>query len=107
MDGRSISGLPAIRAQVFDFIGPMDTTHVLSNIRIDVKDGADTASLTATAINMHCPPGRGGDPAGPKFLAGTRYNVEFVEVEGEWKVVKWVINVVWRQGDPAVMQRPG
>ncbi|PVH71705.1 hypothetical protein DL98DRAFT_520914 [Cadophora sp. DSE1049] len=107
LDGKPITGLSSIRTQLFDFIGPMDTTHILSNIRIDVQDGANTASLTTTAMNMHAPAGRGGDPNGPKFLAGTRYRVQFVRVDGEWKVVRWEMDVVWRQGDVSVMNREG
>ena len=63
---RSITGLSTLRAGVLNHVGPMDTTHMISNVRVDVKDGADTASLTANAMAQHCPPGRGKEPDGPK-----------------------------------------
>ncbi|KAL1859959.1 hypothetical protein Plec18167_006430 [Paecilomyces lecythidis] len=105
---RAMQGLSNIKAQVLDHIGPMDTTHMLSNIRIDVKDGADTASLTAYALAQHCPPGRGREPDGPKFLAGGEYWIDLAkdESDGLWKIKKWVLDIVWRQGDASVMQRP-
>lgn len=106
---RVINGLSTLRAQVLDHVGPMDTTHMISNVRMDVKDGADTASLTAYALAQHCPPGRGKEPDGPKYLVGGEYWVDLVRDEGDglWKIKKWVLDVIWRQGDASVMQRPG
>ncbi|RDW75670.1 hypothetical protein BP5796_06491 [Coleophoma crateriformis] len=107
--GTFYDGLEAIRTQLLDFIGPMDTTHMLSNIRVDVKDGASSASLTAYAQAQHSPPGKGTDPAGPKFLAGSTYFLDLVKdkSDGLWKVEKWVMKIIWTQGDGSVMQRPG
>ncbi|CAF9934211.1 hypothetical protein IMSHALPRED_009628 [Imshaugia aleurites] len=107
----TINGLTAIRAQIFDHVGPMDTTHMLSNIRVEYKAGADTASLTAYALAQHCPPGRGKEADGPKYLVGGEYRVDVVRGEegGEmvWKMKKWVLDIIWTQGDASVMQRPG
>lgn len=81
---------------------------MLSNIRVDVKEGADTASLVAYALAQHCPPGRGKEPDGPKYLTGGEYWIDLVrdESDGLWKIKKWVLDIVWRQGDASVMQRP-
>ena len=76
---------------------------MVSGIRIDLEDGSDTATLTATAMNQHAPPGRGAEADGPKFLAGARYWIVFVKVKGEWRIKKWTMNVVWSQGDPSVL----
>ena len=82
---------------------------MISNVRVDVKDGADTAFLTAYALAQHCPPGKGIEPDGPKLLVGSEYLVDLVKDEGDglWKIKKWVLNVSWRQGDASVMQTPG
>jgi len=104
-----VSGLSTIRTQVLDHVGPMDTTHMISNVRVDVKDGADTASLTAYALAQHCPPGRGKEPDGPKYLVGGEYWIDLIRDDGDglWKIKKWVLKVIWTQGDASVMQRPG
>ncbi|KAE8443802.1 hypothetical protein EG329_001396 [Mollisiaceae sp. DMI_Dod_QoI] len=104
----SVSSLSMFKAQIFDHVGPLDTMHMISNVRIDVKDGADSASLTAYSLNQHCPTGKGYDLDAPKYLVGGEYTMDFVrdEVDGLWKIKKWVMNVIWRQGDPSVMQRP-
>ena len=111
IDGETkvINGLSTIRAQVLDHVGLMDTTHMISNIRVDVKDGADTASLTAYALAQHCPPGRGKEPDGPKYLVAGEYSIDLVKDEKAqlWKIKKWGLEVIWRQGDASVMQRPG
>lgn len=82
---------------------------MISNVRVDVKDGADTASLTAYALAQHCPPGKGKEPDAPKYLVGGEYWIDLMRDEGDglWKIKKWVLNVVWRQGDASLMQRSG
>ena len=77
---------------------------MVSGIRISLDDGTDTAKLTATSMNQHAPRGRGNEPDGPKFLAGGRYWVDFVKVNGEWKIKKWEMKIIWMQGDASVMQ---
>ncbi|KAG4423940.1 hypothetical protein IFR04_002935 [Cadophora malorum] len=103
LNGNATNGLETIRSTLLSHIGPMDTTHMVSGIRIDLEDGSDTATLTATAMNQHAPPGRGAEADGPKFLAGARYWIVFVKVKGEWRIKKWTMNVVWSQGDPSVL----
>jgi SnoaL-like domain len=108
-NGTAINGLDTVRKQFLDLVGPMDTTHMLSNIRVDVKEGASTASLNAYALAQHCPPGRGNEPNGPKFLAASEYFIDVVKdkSDGTWKIEKWVMKIIWSQGDASVMQRPG
>jgi hypothetical protein len=106
MSGNLIDGRDAIRTQLLDRVGPMDTTHIVSNVRVDVKDGASTASLTANAMAQHCPPGKGGEPDGLYLLTGAMYFIDLVkdESDGLWKVKKWAMRIIWRQGDRAVME---
>ena len=104
-NGKTIPGLSAVKNAIFATVGPLDTTHNLSNIRVDVKDGANTASLTAVAIAQHAPTGTGPNPAGKKFLAGSQYWIDLVKEEGsrEWKIKKFTTKIMWTQGDPSVM----
>lgn len=106
-EGMKVNSLSQLRDGLLAHVGPMDTTHMISNIRIDVKDGADTAALTCYALAQHCPPGRGKEPDGPKFLVGGEYTMEMVkdQKDGLWKIRKWLLDVIWRQGDAAVMGR--
>jgi hypothetical protein len=105
---RTAHDLTTIKNHILARVGLMDTTHSISNIRVDVKDGANTASLTCYALAQHCPPGRGKEPDGPKLLVGGEYLIDLVkdEKDGLWKIKKWVLDVIWRQGDRSVMEPP-
>ncbi|KAK0103326.1 hypothetical protein ONS95_005355 [Cadophora gregata] len=104
MNGNTTQGLETIRSTLLAHMGPMDTTHMISSIRVDLEDGSDTATLTANAMNQHAPSGRGDETDGSKFLAGTRYWIYFINVKGDWKIKKWTMNIVWSQGDPSIMR---
>jgi hypothetical protein len=85
-----------------------DTMHMVSNVRVDLKDGGSTASLTAYAQAQHCPPGRGREPDSPKFMTGGEYFVDLVkESDGLWKIKKWTMKAIWYQGDRSIIHRPG
>jgi ketosteroid isomerase-like protein len=109
LSGNNINGLDNIRKQLLDFAGPLDTTHMISNIRVDVKDGASSASLTAYALAQHCLLGTGREPGGRKYLAASTYSIDLVKDESDqvWKIKKWAMKIIWTQGDESVMQRAG
>jgi hypothetical protein len=107
-NGSVINGLDAIRTQLFNFVGPMDTTHMINNVRVDLQDAASTASLSAYALAQHCPPGKGNEADGLKYLAASEYFIDLVKgCDGQWKIKKWAMKIIWTQGDASVMQRPG
>lgn len=62
----------------------------------------------AYALAQHCPSGRGKEPDGPKYLVGGEYFIDLLkdEEDGMWKIKTWILEVIWRQGDRSVMQRP-
>ena len=104
---RVLQGLSLIRTMVFDRVGPMDTTHNISMVRVNYQDAADTASLTATSTAQHAAPGTGRDPNGIKYTVGGEYAVDLVKDEaGVWKIKKLVLNVIWTSGDASLMQPP-
>ncbi|KAF9737439.1 hypothetical protein PMIN01_05218 [Paraphaeosphaeria minitans] len=47
-----VSGWPAVSA-FFERVFHVITMHVITNVRIAVEDGADTATLSAHAISYH------------------------------------------------------
>lgn len=75
-----------------------------TNVRVDVKDGADTASLASLTLGQHCPPGRGKELNGPKYLVGGENTLDLVRGgDGVWRIKKWTLDVMWRQGDDSVI----
>jgi len=105
---RVLQGLSLIRTTVLDKVGPMDTTHNISMVRVNYQDGADTASLTATSMAQHASSGTGRDPNGTKFTVGGEYSVDLIkdEVGGVWKINKLVLNVIWTSGDASLLGPP-
>ncbi|KAH7382741.1 hypothetical protein DE146DRAFT_669736 [Phaeosphaeria sp. MPI-PUGE-AT-0046c] len=104
---RVLEGLSRIRTAVLNRVGPMDTTHNISMVRVNHQDGADTASLTATSTAQHAAPGTGRDPNGAKYTVGGEYSVDLIkDVSGMWRIKKLVLNVVWTSGDASLMQPP-
>jgi hypothetical protein len=53
-------------------------------------------------------PGWGKAPDGPKLLTRGEYDIELERDEAGdmWKIKKWILGSIWRQGDDSVMQRP-
>ncbi|KAK6376093.1 hypothetical protein LTS17_007344 [Exophiala oligosperma] len=99
----SISG-PGID-KMFEGVGPMDTTHAISNVRVHVEEDSKTATVTAYAVAQHFKAGEGSDPTSPNLLAGAMYTLALVKDDSQdlWKVKKWVAEIKWRQGDPSIM----
>ena len=92
--------------QVLNNVGPKVTTHMVSNVRISLVDGATRAFLSASVLAQHCKMGSGLDPDGSKFMIGETYaaNLERDIQEDLWKINNLTISLIWSQGDPTVLQ---
>ncbi|KAH8683804.1 hypothetical protein BGZ61DRAFT_357332 [Ilyonectria robusta] len=103
----TVEGLDAILQNTFQVIGAgLDTTHMVSNVRVDVKEGADTATMTSHALAQHYRKGDGRNPTAPRFLTGNMYWVDLAKDEsdgGIWKIKKLEIKVIWSEGDGAIV----
>ncbi|KAH8163420.1 hypothetical protein CIB48_g4818 [Xylaria polymorpha] len=102
-----IESVSAWRKELLEHIGPMDTTHMLSNVRVYVEEGSNNASLTASIMAQHALPGQGKDPSSPKFLVGAQYEVDLVKdgADGLWKIKTWLVDIIWSQGDASIMPK--
>ncbi|KAF2722936.1 hypothetical protein K431DRAFT_283442 [Polychaeton citri CBS 116435] len=104
MAGNTTQGLDVIKEAVYNRVSKMDTTHLVTNIRIDVEDGATTATGSATAVAYHYRPGTGCEPGAPRFVSGSQYYMDFVKLEsGLWKACEWELKLIWTEGDYSVM----
>ncbi|SCU89906.1 LANO_0D06854g1_1 [Lachancea nothofagi CBS 11611] len=101
--GNVSTGLEKINAG-FDSIGPMDTQHLVSSVRVDVKDGSDKAHVTANALAQHFRAGQGQVPNADHLLVGSTYDIQIVkQADGAWKLKTWVLKVTWTEGTWDVM----
>ena len=106
-DGTILDGMDAINQNLFEPVSHMDSHHTISNVRVDVKDGADTAYMTTYAIAQHCRRGEATDPTTKGLLAGTMYFIDLVKdgSDGLWKMKKWAMKINWIEGDVSIVAR--
>lgn len=105
-NGQTRQGIEAVRAHALGVVGPLDSTHFVTNIRIDVKDdAADTATLTGNTLALHYPSGTGRSSSSRRLVGGSRHKIEMVKggEDGLWKFQTWTIRTVWFEGDYSVM----
>ena len=102
--GFALEGWTAIN-EVFERVFTLITTHVISNIRVQLKDGQDTAFLTAHAISYHVRPDDALKQEDTSYTAGSLYSINLVRDgnDGLWKIKRWEIKVLWTTGDKAVL----
>lgn len=107
MNGNAMNGLDSIEENIFNHIGPLDTTHYITNVRIDAKEGADTAAVTAYALAQHYKTGEGQDPSTKRLLSGSMYSLDVMKDEGSdlWKIKKWIMKFVWVEGDMSIVSK--
>jgi hypothetical protein len=100
-----VQGWTAISAFV-DRVFEIITTHVISNVRIAVEDGADTATLSAHAISYHVRPEDALKVEDTSYTAGSLYDIKLVRNadDGLWKIKRWGIEILWTVGDRAVLE---
>jgi hypothetical protein len=100
----TIEGWTAI-SDFFQKVFVLETTHVISNIRIELKDGADTASMTAHALSYHIRPEDAFKPEDTSYTASSLYSIDLVKdsSDGLWKIKKWDMKILWTTGDKAVL----
>jgi hypothetical protein len=86
--------------RVFEVI----TTHVITNIRVQLKD-EDTACMTAHAISYHNRPEDAFKPEDTSYTAGSLYFMDLIkdETDGLWKMTRWELKILWTTGDKGVL----
>lgn len=84
-------------------VGPMDTSHNLSNIRSEI-DG-DSAHATCSALAQHFPGGTGPNPNKTiHALMMNRYDINLVRDGATWRISRLTIDNIWFEGDTAVLR---
>ncbi|OBT90060.1 hypothetical protein VE02_02514 [Pseudogymnoascus sp. 03VT05] len=81
------------------------TTHITSNIRVELEEGADTAKMTAHAISYHVKPEDAVKVEDTSYTAGSLYDIDLVRdgADGLWKIKRWDLKILWTTGDKAVL----
>lgn len=105
INGTVLNGLSAIHTGCYDTVSKLDTTHFITNVRVDINDGESKASMTASALAQHYRHQQGREPGAARLLAGGLYFIDCVkdDKDGLWKMKHWKLKSIWAEGDWGVM----
>lgn len=103
-NGKPMEGRETIRQTLFEPVAKLDTTHFVTNIRVDIKEETN-ASVSTTTLAQHFRTGEGNKPGATRYMAGCLYTIDLVkhEKEGVWKIKYFKLKLVWTEGDQDVM----
>ncbi|MFJ6392444.1 nuclear transport factor 2 family protein [Streptomyces sp. NPDC091972] len=83
-------------------VGPLDTSHVISNVRARV-DG-DHAQVKCYAMAQHYLPGEGPKPDRTRHaLMMNRYDADLTRDGDTWRISRLTIDNAWFEGDESVL----
>ena len=84
-------------------VGPMDSSHAITNVRITVT--GDTARAHCYAQAQHYRAGEGPNPhLSTHALMMNRYDIELVRGESDWRIARLTIDNIWFEGDTDVLR---
>ncbi|KAL2871642.1 nuclear transport factor 2 family protein [Aspergillus lucknowensis] len=107
INGAVSEGLPALLTNCYSPLSRLDTTHFLTNVRVNIAGDNTTAAATAAALSQHYKGGKGMEAGQPALLVGSLYYVEFVKEEDElWRMERFRMKTTWSDGDWGIINGP-
>lgn len=97
----SVAGRAAIVATVLPLIGPLDTTHTVHNLQIEITGGS--AAVYAYVMAQHFMPRHGSRPGSEFALLMNRYDGELQRDGEKWRFRRLTVDNAWAQGNPEIM----
>jgi hypothetical protein len=101
LDFPKLTGRQAIVDALIPLLGPLDTSHTVNNLQIDV--GEDSATLYAYVMSQHFMPREGPRPGTENALLMNRYDCDLVRDDQKWRFKRMVIDNAWAQGNPEIL----
>ncbi|KAH8800183.1 hypothetical protein F5884DRAFT_685842 [Xylogone sp. PMI_703] len=105
LNGTVMDGLDIIYSQCYERIAKLDTTHFITNIRVNADGGGCKASAMCSALAQHYRGGKGMEADTTGLLVGSLYWLDLVrdDKDGLWKIKTWKLKSIWSEGDWGVM----
>lgn len=101
LDFPKLTGRQAIIDALVPLLGPLDTSHTVSNLQIDVNE--DSAMLYGYVMAQHFMPRQGPRPGSENALLMNRYDCELTRDGQKWRFKRMVIDNAWAQGNPEIL----
>jgi SnoaL-like domain len=86
---------------VLPLLGPLDTSHTVSNLQIEISE--DSATLYCYVMSQHFMPREGPRPGSENALLMNRYDCELVPDGEKWRFKRVTIDNAWAQGNPEIL----
>jgi len=101
LDFPKLTGRQSIVDALLPLLGPLDTSHAVSNLQIEV--GEDSATLYAYVLAQHFMPRQGSRPGSENALLMNRYDCELIRDGEKWRFKRVMIDNAWAQGNPEIL----
>jgi hypothetical protein len=101
LDFPKLIGRQAIVDALVPLLGPLDTSHTVSNLQIEVNE--DSATLYGYVMAQHFMPRQGPRPGSENALLMNRYDCELTRDGQKWRFTRMVIDNAWAQGNPEIL----
>jgi len=101
LDFPKLNGRQAIVEGLIPLLGPLDTSHTVSNLQIEISE--DSATLYCYVMAQHFMPREGPRYATENALLMNRYDCELVRDGQKWRCKRIVIDNAWAQGNPEIL----
>jgi SnoaL-like domain len=101
IDFPKLTGRQAIVDALVPFLGPLDTSHAVTNLQIEISD--DSATLYAYVMSQHFMPRQGSRRGSENALLMNRYDCELVRDGQKWRFKRVTIDNAWAQGNPEIL----
>ena len=96
-----LTGRAAIVETLLPILGPLDTSHTVSNLQIEIN--GDSATLHAYVMAQHFMPREGARSGSENALLMNRYDCELVRDGQKWRFKRVTIDNAWAQGNPDIL----
>jgi hypothetical protein len=101
LDFPKLTGRQAIVHSLIPLLGPLDTSHTVNNLQIEISD--DSATVYGYVMAQHFMPREGPRPGTENALLMNRYDCDLVRDGQKWRFKRMVIDNAWAQGNPEIL----
>jgi SnoaL-like protein len=101
LDFPRLTGRKAIVDALIPLLGPLDTSHTVTNLQIEIDD--DSATLYCYVMAQHFMPREGSRPGAENALLVNRYDCQLVRDDQKWRFRQIIIDNAWAQGNPEIL----
>src|SRR5438034_11828926 len=101
LDFPKLTGGQAIVDALIPLLGPLDTSHTVSNLQSEISEDSET--LYAYVLAQHFMPREGCRPGSENALLMKRYDCELVRDGEKWRFKRMTIDNAWAQGNPEIL----